>query len=80
MPHFGFVRQNAEVIETEERGDIDIVRVKAIGATRNAAIRGARREADALIPVRFQEVLNVTKEERPGIDDSYLVTISEEEY
>lgn len=77
MVRFGIIRSNAELIDDEQRGDIRILRYEAIGVTRRAAIRGAKKEASSLIPIPRQDVLNVTKigGDR-GANDAYIVTIS----
>lgn len=76
MVRFGLVRDNAELIDDEFRGDVRILRYEAIGVTKNAAVRGARKEASSIIPVRDQELLNVSKIGKRGVNVAYLVTIS----
>ena len=77
MVNFGFTGLGAEIMEIEDRGREKILRILSRGITERAAVRGAKNEAMAIIPIRDQEVLNITEDRRISrFSTRYIVTIS----
>lgn len=78
MTVLGFTGRGAETIEEEKRGSEYIVRVLARGVTERAAKRAARIEASGVIPMRNQEVVNVSLDkEYNRANKRYIVTVAE---
>lgn len=74
--NLGFTGLGAEIIEHEQRGEERVMQVLSRAVTRRAAIRGAKAEASALIPVRDQEVIRVLEDRKLGpFSTRYLITI-----
>lgn len=77
MVNFGFTGLGAEIVEIEDRGKEKILRILSRGITERAAVRGAKNEAMAIIPIRDQEVLNITEDRRISrFSTRYIITIA----
>lgn len=78
MSIFGATSRGAEIIEEERRGGKMRLQVAARGMSERAAKRSAVLEASSIIPVRHQDVINITKTRSYNrISKRYLVTILE---
>jgi len=78
MYNFGIIRDNAEIVDTQTKGKNTVLTVQAIGVTKRACKRGARKEATDLIPLPKQNVVNSTKLRSGSSNKKWLFTISDE--
>jgi len=78
MYNFGIVRDNAETIDVQTKGSTTVLTVQAVGVTKRACKRGARKEASDLIPIPRQTVVNSTKLRSSTSNKKWMFTISDE--
>jgi len=78
MYNLGLIRDNAEVVDVKTKGTTTVLTVQAIGVTKRACKRGARREARDLIPIPNQTVVNSSKLRSKRANKKWLFTISDE--
>ena len=81
MTYFGFSGLNAEIVSNEPKGEGErTLTIVASGITKRAAKRGARLEAQPMIPIRDQVVELIEKERSLGpLTDRYLFRITHNE-
>lgn len=77
MVRFGILMDNAEIVDEQKKGETLVLTVQARGVSKNAAKRGARKEASSLIPVVEQNFINSTKEKSGRMNEMWLFTISD---
>jgi len=76
MIRLGFIAGNADLIDHETRGSTVILKYIARGASKRAAVRGARKEATDIIPLMDQQVINTTRDSGSRFDQRWIVTVS----
>lgn len=76
MTRFGFLLDSAEVTEVRERGRITLVTVHSRGATKRAAMRGARKEATSIIPAHRQDFINELQLSEGFLGEQWMFTIA----
>lgn len=77
MSRFGFLLDNAEIVDTRHQGSVTLLTVHSSGATKRAALRGARKEASSIIPAHQQNVINSTEVGGNGFfREQWMFTIS----
>ena len=77
MFNFGFIRGNAEIVDTQNKGTETVLTIQATGINKRAAKRGAKREATDLIPLFQQTIVNSTQLRSTGRKDKWLFTVSD---
>jgi hypothetical protein len=77
MVRFGILLDNAEIVDKQKKGETFVLTVQARGVSKNAAKRGARKEASSLIPLKDQNIINETQEKSSAMDKHWLFTIAD---
>lgn len=73
----GIVADNADVVDYQTKGNVQLVQIRASGITKRACKRGARKEASKYITTTNQEFVNQTKLASPRMGQVWLFTVSE---
>lgn len=66
----------AEIVDETSRGTENIYKVVTSSTFKRRAVAKARREVHPLIPLRDQEIINVSKDRDLGFRTRYIVTVA----